>query len=216
MGNDYSSLISAYKNSSKETKNPVQKKKQNYFSAKDLDRLDEFMMTNPNETPQSYDAYDEMEKIKNGTAMKEIKNSKLPKAILHEMTTNPIDTSVFDVNNDFDEKLNSMFGLEKSKNILNKLEENIKKKTEPVVLEEKITPPTIDDSVGDFEVLREMISDILDEKLNSLNESIQNRGGGVQLSMLQQKGDNGFMFIDTDNNIYECVLKKVGRVKVKY
>lgn len=216
MGNDYSSLISAYKNSSKETKNPVQKKKQNYFSAKDLDRLDEFMMTNPNETPQSYDAYDEMEKIKNGTAMKEIKNSKLPKAILHEMTTNPIDTSVFDVNNDFDEKLNSMFGLEKSKNILNKLEENIKKKTEPVVLEEKITPPTIDDSVGDFEVLREMISDILDEKLNSLNESIQNRGGGVQLSMLQQKGDNGFMFIDTDNNIYECVLKKVGRVKVKH
>lgn len=216
MGNDYSSLISAYKNSSKETKNPVQKKKQNYFSAKDLDRLDEFMMTNPNETPQSYDAYDEMEKIKNGTAMKEIKNSKLPKAILHEMTTNPIDTSVFDVNNDFDEKLNSMFGLEKSKNILNKLEENIKKKPEPVVLEEKITPPTIDDSVGDFEVLREMISDILDEKLNSLNESIQNRGGGVQLSMLQQKGDNGFMFIDTDNNIYECVLKKVGRVKVKH
>lgn len=216
MGNDYNSLISAYKNSSKEAKNPVQKKKQNYFSAKDLDRLDEFMMTNPNETPQSYDAYDEMEKIKNGTAMKEIKNSKLPKAILHEMTTNPIDTSVFDVNNDFDEKLNSMFGLEKSKNILNKLEENIKKKHEPVVLEEKITPPTIDDSVGDFEVLREMISDILDEKLNSLNESIQNRGGGVQLSMLQQKGDNGFMFIDTDNNIYECVLKKVGRVKVKH
>lgn len=216
MGNEYSSLISAYKNSSKEAKNPVQKKKQNYFSAKDLDRLDEFIMTNPNETPQSYDAYDEMEKIKNGTAMKEIKNSKLPKAILHEMTTNPIDTSVFDVNNDFDEKLNSMLGLEKSKNILNKLEENNKKKPETVVLNEKITPPTKDDYVGDFDVLREMISDILDEKLKSLNESIQNRGGGVQLSMLQQKGDNGFMFIDSDNNIYECVLKKVGKVKVKH
>lgn len=151
-----------------------------------------------------------------------IRNSKIPAAILQSMLDNPlINTKVGkdDVDEFVEKTLKSSAGLQKASKIVERVEREEKKKAE-----EKRAQHPVFQTGGtqvDYEKISEIVESIVSSKMAefskrlSLNERKENTPfNGIKVLQLKENGS--FLMLDTDDNIYECKLTYKGKNKKKH
>lgn len=151
-----------------------------------------------------------------------VRNSKMPAAILQSMLDNPlINTKVGkdDVDEFVEKTLKSSAGIQKASKIVERVEREEKKKAE-----EKRAQQPVFQTGGtqvDYEKISEIVETIVSTKMAefskhlSLNERKENTPfNGIKVLQLKENGS--FLMLDTDDNIYECKLTYKGKNKRKH
>lgn len=151
--------------------------------------------------------------------MENISGSKLPDAIKRSIISNPlIEQPLEDPRmNELTEKLaKGIPGIQKSMQILNDLE---RKDAEKKALnEERIinTNPQGQNGTIDYSVIRSIIEEVVDEKLSKfapmLTESVGGNCGALSVMNIK---NNKFLFLDDNDNIFECQMVFRGKNKAK-
>ena len=174
---------------------------------------------------------DTMKEIESGNVSEEtrerieenIRNSKMPAAILQSMLDNPlINTKVGkdDVDEFVEKTLKSSAGLQKASKIVEQVERQEKKKAE----EKRAQQPIFNTGASvqvDYGKISEIVENIVSSKMTefsrrlNLNENRQNTPfNGIKVLQLKENGS--FLMLDTDDNIYECKLTYKGKNKRKH
>ena len=155
-----------------------------------------------------YSPEDEMKRIKQGLP-EDLSKCRLPKQILESIKENPLTDLSADPQMDaFTKKLASVIpnnGLQKSVEIQKKLDNNDKK----IVTENTQYNINVED-------IKTIIRDTIKEEIsalkeNLLNESKNNKNTNNLKAM--SIGVDKFLFLDSDNNVYECKLTYKGKNK---
>lgn len=176
------------------------------------------------EPSRLYDPQEELRSLQEKSYLKNVNNSKLPKAILESIINNPIEIS-YDgllgstniVTEDIQARsldiIAKLDSRDKSKSINNNNNNNTESQPQTV--------NPINENVNniqpiDLNQLGSLIENIIDNKLNNflpklLNESKNNSNNKMSIMKL---GEN-FTFIDDSNNVYECKMIYKGKVKSK-
>ena len=116
--------------------------------------------------------------------------------------------------NELTEKLaKGIPGIQKSMQILNDLEKKDAEKKE--LNEDRITRPTQQGAI-DYNVIRTIIEEVVDEKLSKfapmLTESHGSNCGALSVMNIR---NNKFLFLDDNNNIFECQMVFKGKNKAR-
>ena len=171
-----------------------------------------------------YDPNEEMKRIQerreHGAATYN-SNSKLPEAIKQSILSNPLDMPSVDPKMDaFTEKLSKALpktGFNRSYEIQTQLDSLDKKNIAEQKQAQQQNNNTVPATSGvDYEMIKMIIENIVDKKLSSLqntilNESKNHEGASLKAMKLGKK----FLFLDDDNNVFECQLKFIGKNKKK-
>lgn len=170
----------------------------------------EYLMYNPTqEKPKPYNADDDLKRIQQGLPS-DLSNCKLPKSILESIVKNPLNGMSVDPQMDhFTEALSKNLGINQATSLMEKLEKIDNKKTissEEVV--KRATPTSVENVSIDYDKIKQIVEEVIDEKLSNLNTS--DKGKDVTVIKF---GTDKFLFLDSDNNIYECVMKYKGKNK---
>lgn len=206
------------------------------FTSSNVDALDQIVygnnggmiMENQDYDPSTYDPNDDMKRMTQDFSQisrERLANSKVPKAIKESMINNPINVEPYTdpKMDELTEKISS--GINRSYGIMNKLEQMDKKKTQ---VNETAThqsefpsfprvPHLSQQSSGvDYELIKNIIESVVDRKLkeytNTLNESVS-RGQGTPMSVMVMR--DKFLFLDNENNVFECKMEYKGKNKAK-
>lgn len=180
-------------------------------------------------TPQEneakeYDPYKELElytSINNGGYIPNNKiNTKIPKEIFESITQNPLCFNTMPSKNDpiniLAEKASSkMSGITAATKIMEKVEGKDK-------ITKKISNAEsgMGNSTIDYSLIKTIVENVVDNKLetfknNILTEGKSNNSKSPNVSVMQLKENGSFLFLDSDNNIYECKLTYKGKNKAK-
>ena len=171
--------------------------------------------------PPKYDARKEMEKLKEieahgGRGVVNLEGRNIPKGILESILNNPLDLKPIDPRMDaLEEKLkDKMTGIKAATNILEKVEKQDKEAK--AKLNEQLNPKqTISNNI-DYELIKVLIESVIDKKLESLKQSINESNNHQQTyipSLKYLSFKDNFYFVDNDDNVFECVMKYKGKRK---
>ena len=173
-----------------------------------------------NETPK-YDARKEIEKLKEieahgGRGAINIEGRNIPKGILESILNNPLDLKPIDPRMDaFEQKLkDGMPGIKAATNILEKVEKQDKEAK--AKLNEQLNPKQTVSNNIDYELIKVLIESVIDKKLESLKQSINESNNHQQTyipSLKYLSFKDNFYFVDNDDNVFECVMKYKGKRK---
>ena len=148
--------------------------------------------------------------------MENISGSKLPDAIKRSIISNPlIEQPTEDPRmNELTEKLaKGMPGIQASMKILNDLDKIDAEKKE--LNEERIARPKPQATI-DYDVIRSIIEEVVDEKLNKFAPMLtESRGSNCSALSVMNIKNNKFLFLDDNDNIFECQMVFKGKNKVK-
>ena len=185
-----------------------------------LDTLDEavFGDAQPSD-PNRYDAEAEMKRIKERYehgAKIDCSNSRIPQSIIRSILDNPLDMPSVDPKMDaFTERLKEKLpeGLGRSYEIQSKLEKQDKQ-----IINEN-SPKSSESSTRqaiDYEMIKLIIENAIEKKMETLKNSllVENKQTN-DASLKAMKLGNKFLFLDSDNNVFECQMKYIGKNKKK-
>lgn len=163
-----------------------------------------------------YNAEEEMKRIQQGFNSVDLSNCKLPNIIKESIMNQPlISTSVDPKMDSFTEALAKKIpGAQKVTSIINQLEEEDKKKN--VTINESIQHGTAQQIDYDLikNIVNECVKSLKNELKNELNESIyRNRSNDTSVKVM--KMTDKFLFLDSDDNIFECQMIYKGKKKKK-
>lgn len=162
--------------------------------------------------------------------MEKLKSSHLPAAILESMRQNPCNYDVSVVNkmmgpeNALFKKLNEAYGKEKEEPVrgvkaIQQINEQLETRDKQIIEEnvnnEDLIINKTQNTNFSLESLEEMIERVIDRKLNSLNESLikPNNSSSIKTMSITESGT--FRFLDSEDNVYECQMKYLGKRKKK-
>jgi hypothetical protein len=171
--------------------------------------------------PNKWSADKEMEEIKNGRAPRDLSHSKLPKAILDSMLSTPLNEVPIDPRMDeLMARLQNVTGIDKISQINERVEDLDKQKQIEKITESGITPINTSASNVDYSLIKTIVEDAVDKKIESLLRVVleegKTHGNGLSPKMkVMQLCEDKFMFLDTDNNVYECKMVYKGKNKSK-
>lgn len=158
-----------------------------------------------------YDAREEMKRIeerKEHGGDVDYSHSKIPKSILNSIIKNPLDMPSTDPKMDaFTQKLQEKLpeGINRSYAIQNVLEGKDKAKA----IDEKSHSNSID-----YEMIKMIVENAVEKKLSELKGTLLTEGKeNDSHSLRAMKIGNKFLFLDNDNNIFECQMKYIGKNK---
>lgn len=165
-----------------------------------------------------YSADEEMKRLKQGLPQ-DLSNCRLPDAIKESIISNPlIVTSVDPKMDSFTEALSKKIpGVQKVASIMNKLDEddNEKEAARKAVINESIQRGSVSVDYGLIKnIVENAVKSIKEELRNELNESI-NRTRSNNTSVTAMKMTDKFLFLDSDNNVFECQMVYKGKNKKK-
>ena len=171
--------------------------------------------------PPKYDARKEMEKLKEieahgGRGVVNLEGRNIPKGILESILNNPLDLKPIDPRMDaFEQKLkDGMPGIKAATNILEKVEKQDKEAK--AKLSEQLNPKqTISNNI-DYELIKVLIESVIDKKLESLKQNINETNNHQQTyipSMKYLSFKDNFYFVDNDDNVFDCVMTYKGKRK---
>lgn len=180
----------------------------------------------PTEGEQNaYSAEAEMKLIKERTSSSNNgynHNTKVPNKILESILSNPcdLDANIYEDSKmaKFTEKLSKRIpGIKNVQDIQKKLEESDRQKVN--VTGQKIVDNVNNaTSVIDYSLIKTIVESVVNEKLSSLKETLLNeslshneQGGSLKAMKMSDK----FLFLDDNNNVYECRMKFIGKNKKK-
>lgn len=149
--------------------------------------------------------------------MENVSSSKLPDAIKQSIISNPlIEQPINDPRMDaLTEKLaKGIPGIQKSMQILNDLEKKDAEKRE--LNEEKTIRPNQSASGIDYGLIKSIVESVVEEKLSQLKpmltESVNPNCGSLSVMNIR---NNKFLFLDDNDNIFECQMVFKGKNKAK-
>lgn len=158
----------------------------------------------------------------NNVFMQKLSQSKLPKAIVESMRQNPCNLDPTIVNqvmgkeNEFFKKLNEAYAKEKEAPVSGvqaamRITEQLETRDKQQNIEDE-APSDDNDKIStlDTETLEAVISRVIDKKLADFSNL---NGAALKTMALTQNGT--FRFLDTEDNVYECQLKFIGKRKKK-
>lgn len=158
----------------------------------------------------------------NNVFMQKLSQSKLPKAIVESMRQNPCNLDPTIVNqvmgkeNEFFKKLNEAYAKEKEAPVSGvqaamRITEQLETRDKQQNIEDE-APSDDNDKIStlDTETLEDVISRVIDKKLADFSKL---NGAALKTMALTQNGT--FRFLDTEDNVYECQLKFIGKRKKK-
>lgn len=172
---------------------------------------------------KKYDAKEEMEHLKKiqesgGRPAVNLEGRNIPRGIVESILNDPLDIPTEDTEMDkFTNQLSAkMKGVKKAVDVFNnveKLEESNRQK-----INEQLNPkPNVSSSI-DYELIKQLIESAIDKKLETfkqtLNESVSNKQSYIP-SMKCMNFKDKFLFLDNDDNIFECEMKYKGKRKKK-
>ena len=165
-----------------------------------------FMMEKTERKP--YDAHEEMKRIKNGLPA-DISNCKLPQTIIESIKNNPLNEISEDPKMDaFTEKLSKTMpeGISRFSQIQEKLDEADNKKCQK---NESTNCSTID-----YDLIRSMIDESVNNAISRLSNNLINENAShCENSLKAIKLGSKFLFLDSDNNVFECKMVYKGKNK---
>ena len=163
-----------------------------------------------------YDPKEELKMIQAGIPKDKIASSKLPSAIKEAIASNPLIVTSTDPKMDaFTAKLAAVQGVQKAANIMNQLDEEDKEKenARKAALTESLQH-TVNVDYGLIKTIVEnAVKSLKDEIKNELNESINRNRQNNDASLKVMKMANKFLFLDSEDNIYECQMVYKGKNK---
>lgn len=139
----------------------------------------------------NYDYQQLVEQQQQQIMQNQVSNSRLPKAILESMVNNPIDTSVLNKNS--------------MDTLMEKVVSNVPTpQVRQQINEDRVIPQA--NGVIDYNIIRNIIEECIDKKLQSLNENtlkgIKLKGGKIALT-------------DNSGNVYHASLEYKGNLNSK-
>ena len=200
---------------------------------KDLDKLVESYDTlvyGPSTEPvlkqgeqKEYKAEEEMKHLKEikeqgGRGSVNLEGRKIPKGIVESILDNPLDMLPIDPRMDaLEQKLkDNMSGIKAAANIFERVEK--KEQEARTKINENIILPHNNSANIDYETLKEIIETCIDNKISelkmALNESVSHHQTYVP-SMKYMNFKDKWLFVDNDDNVFECVMKYRGKRKKK-
>lgn len=171
----------------------------------------QYTFNNPKEQIKPYNAKEDLKRLQSGLP-KDLSGCKLPQSIIESIVNNPLTDLSADVQMDsFTETLGESLGLQQSANIIEKLAEREKKVTENIQTVQTTTTNV------DYEMIKMIVENVIDNKLASLQQSLlnENRIHNNLSSVKTMHFGEKFMFCDSDDNVYECEMKYKGKRKKK-
>lgn len=178
------------------------------------------------EDQKAYSAEAEMERIKkrmNEESSASVSvNSRVPKKILESFLENPcnLDTDLYEDANmkALTQRLSGkMPGIKNVNEIQKKLDEADREKQKVnESLKPKITEATT--SSIDYKLIKTIIESAIDEKLSSMKQTINeamSHNSDNSGSLKVMKMGSKFLFLDDEDNVYECKMQYVGKNKKK-
>lgn len=222
MANELEEILKTYKQEKASGVRPAtnsslsQKPKPSYI-AETVDKLDNMVYGKP--SPVSNDVYSperELELIKSGYKDAKVNATSMPSEILNEIMNNPIDTSLLAVNSEVDQVVEQLEGVRKSNDIWKKLEAEEKRKSNEAKKVSMVNESTGTQNTGiDYSMIKSIVETAIDERLSKINFRSLNEGLSRQstpdLMVIRQTSDGKTMFIDSDNNVYECKMIPTGK-----
>ena len=199
----------------------VQKNTIPSFQSSDVDMLDKMVYGNDVNTQmlQEVRAYDPNEDMKrmsqdlSSISPERLANSKIPNAIKESILNNPLNVEPLK-----DTKMEKFTdGLDRSRGILSRLEEMDAAKRGYVSTETVQQTYQQPVSVGvDYELIKNIVESVVDRKLkeheNTLNESAgHSQSSPLSVMVMRDK----FLFLDNEDNIFECKMVYKGKNKAK-
>lgn len=170
------------------------------------------------EKTSGYDPHEEMKRIKerreHGDSI-DYSHSKLPRQIIESIAANPLDMTVVDPKMDaFTEKLKQTLpnSFNRSYEIQEKLEKQDRQELNEVQGNNNTTPASVN---VDYELIKTIVESVVDKKINELKKGMvnENLSYGSNSSLKAMKLGEKFLFLDSDNNIFECQMKYIGKNK---
>ena len=170
------------------------------------------------EKTSGYDPQEEMKRIKerreHGGSI-DYSHSKLPKQIIESIAANPLDMTVVDPKMDaFTEKLKQTLpnSFNRSYEIQEKLEKQDRQELNEVQGNNNATSASVN---VDYELIKTIVESVVDKKINELKKGMvnENLSYGSNSSLKAMKLGEKFLFLDSDNNIFECQMKYIGKNK---
>lgn len=184
-------------------------------SPEQLDRA-VFGATDPSIKSNRYDAKEEMKRIeerrKEGVKI-DYSKSGIPKSILESIIKEPLDMPTTDSKMDaLTERLSKKFpnGIGRSYEIQNKLEDTLPKASN--INETKAKSPNSNSGI-DYELIKMIVENVIDKKINNIQSALLTESKNDGTSLKAMKMGNKFLFLDNDNNVYECQMKFIGKNK---
>lgn len=199
---------------------------------KDLDKLVESfdkMVYGPTAEPvlmegehKVYTAQDEMNHLKKiqeqgGRGAVNLEGRKIPQGIVESILDNPLDVLPIDPRMDeLEQKLkNKMSGLKAAADIFERVDK--KEQEAKAKLNENLIQPRNTSANIDYEMLKNIIESCIDNKISelkaTLNESVSHQTYVPTMKYMNFK--DKWLFVDNDDNVFECVMKYKGKRKKK-
>ena len=236
MANDYDKTLERFKklqeNGATDTMaaaaQPAQRPKQSNAMMGDISSLNEavFGKYNPETDNSTSDGQkilmETMKEFESGNVSEDtmkrvrenVKNSKIPQAILQSVISNPlIETKIgnTDVDDYMDNLMKQNANIQASKRINEKLNETDNSKAQQL----NISPATNSRADFDYGKLQQIVEEIMDRKFAQyiskigLNESKQPQAPSIKA--IQEVDGSRFLLADTSDNVYECTLVYKGK-----
>lgn len=166
-----------------------------------------------------YRAEDEMKMLKEidangGRKAVNLEGRNIPRGIVESILNNPLDLKPIDPKMDeLEERLKgNMPGIKAAANILERVDK--KEQEAHSKLNENIIPKRNEINAIDYNMLKSIIEECIDNKLSALNENIARQSLNIPSMKLMNFKDK-WLFVDNDDNVFECEMKYRGKRKKK-
>ena len=175
-----------------------------------------FGASDPSIKSNRYDPKEEMKRIeerrKEGVKI-DYSKSNIPKSILESIIKEPLDMPTSDAKMDaLTERLSKKLpsGIGRSYEIQSKLENTLPKASK---VNEASTKAMDHNGGVDYELIKMIVENVIDKKINSIQSALLTESKNDGTSLKAMKMGNKFLFLDNDNNVYECQMKFIGKNK---
>ncbi len=213
--------------SSGNTSRPIQRKANLEEQLKSYDEQVYGQYVPSKEEQKQYSAEAEMKLIKeraNNTNGGYNHNTRVPNKIVESILSNPCDlnTNLYEDNNmtEFTKRLSKRIpGIKNVQDIQKKLEENDRQsQTNSIVEQRQQNGGNGNSTIVDYSLIKTIVESVINEKMGSLKRELLDEGishndntGNLKAMKMSDK----FLFLDDNNNIYECQMKYIGKNKKK-
>ena len=192
---------------------------QSMLHEEQIRKFDDMVYGKPVDDGKQYDAKKEMEKMTGALSSAQITKSGLPESIKRSIMAQPLTLSPIEDPNmtALEERLQrTMPGIQKSMKILSDLDQYDLEQKEKTMAESKPRNDAATTSAIDYALIKTIVESVVDEKLNGMRQMLnESTGHGTpSLSVMNIRNDK-FLFLDSDDNIFECQMVYKGKNKAK-
>lgn len=192
---------------------------QSVLHEEQIRKLDDMVYGKPVDDGKQYDAKKEMEKMTGALSSAQITKSGLPESIKRSIMAQPLTLSPIEDPNmtALEERLQrTMPGIQKSMKILSDLDQYDLEQKEKTMAESKPRNDTATASTIDYALIKTIVESVVDEKLNGMRQMLnESTGHGTPSLSVMNIRNNKFLFLDSDDNIFECQMVYKGKNKAK-